>query len=179
MRSQSALLLPHNRPDELVGLRLAAAATRISSKLKLRYRLEGPINNLVIPTVTEGAVRSDYLWKDTCFEAFWSMPEQTFYWELNISPNTNWNIYKFNSYRNGQREQEHKHSLNFSISKTANSVSVGISVELDPQIPLNSEMELGFASVLKQKNGNLSYWALTHNAKDPDFHQRDSFLLKL
>lgn len=179
MRSQSALLLPHNRPDELVGLRLAAAATRISSKLKFRYRLEGPIDNLIIPTFTEGSVRRDNLWKDTCFEAFWSMPAQNFYWELNISPNTNWNIYKFNSYRNGQKEEQYNHSLNFYISQTANSVSVGFSVELDPQIPLNSEIELGFASVLKQKNGNLSYWALTHTAKDPDFHRRDSFLLKL
>ena len=179
MISQSASLLPHNRPDELVGLQLSAEALRISSKLELRYRLEGPIDNLIIPTVTEASMRSDYLWKHTCFEAFWGIPAQTFYWELNISPNSNWNIYKFNSYRNGQSEDEYKHSLNFSISKMANSVSVGILVELDPQIPLNSEMELGFAAVLKQKNGNLSYWALSHNAKDPDFHQRDSFLLKL
>jgi len=46
-------------------------------------------------------------------------------------------------------------------------------------IAADTKLQFGFAAVLEQKNGNLSYWALTHNGVDPDFHRRDSFLLEL
>jgi len=41
------------------------------------------------------------------------------------------------------------------------------------------KIELGAAVVLEAADGNLSYWALRHAAARPDFHRRESFVLRL
>ena len=63
--------------------------------------------------------------------------------------------------------------------QSINSLSIGLTIELPACIAADTNLEFTFTAVLEQKNGNLSYWALTHNGVDPDFHRRDSFLLEL
>src|SRR4051812_47799940 len=47
--------------------------------------------------------RADELWKTTCFEAFWAVPGQRGYWEVNFSPSKRaWNVYFFDDYRDPQ-----------------------------------------------------------------------------
>jgi len=35
------------------------------------------------------------------------------------------------------------------------------------------------AAVVKLRDGRVTYWALSHPGPRPDFHRRDSFLIKL
>ncbi|WP_461566931.1 DOMON domain-containing protein, partial [Synechococcus sp.] len=66
----------------MIGLRLAAAAVRKNQFLYLRYRLEGPLEELLIPEYKPLGVRKNNLWQNTCFEAFWAEAHSTTYWEL-------------------------------------------------------------------------------------------------
>ena len=47
------------------------------------------------------AQRQDNLWRHTCFEVFLGRPGAKGYWELNIAPNGDWNLYQFSDYRSG------------------------------------------------------------------------------
>ena len=42
-----------------------------------------------------------------------------------------------------------------------------------------AQIELGVAAVLEAADGRLSYWAVRHAATRPDFHRRDTFVLRL
>ncbi len=50
--------------------------------------------------------RAHELWKDTCFELFWSEVGKSDYYECNVSAGGKWNIYHFDSYRNPVPPQE-------------------------------------------------------------------------
>ena len=52
-------------------------------------------------------------------------------------------------------------------------------LELQARIPLESGGRIGFAAVVEQADGTLSYWALRHPPGKPDFHHRDAFALEL
>jgi hypothetical protein len=41
------------------------------------------------------------------------------------------------------------------------------------------KLALGLSAVVVDENGVLTYWALKHPARKPDFHHRDSFVLAL
>jgi len=179
MNNHSALLLPNHRPEELIGLRLAAAAVRKNQFLYLRYRLEGPLEELLIPEYKPIGIRNHNLWQNTCFEAFWAEANSTTYSELNYSVNSDWNIYKFSNYRSNQVEEQYIPNFKPIHRQSKNSLSIGLTIELPACIAADTNLELSLTAVLEQKNGNLSYWALTHNGVDPDFHRRDSFLLEL
>jgi hypothetical protein len=179
MTQQSALLLPFERSQELIGIRIAAAAIRKDNFLSLRYRIEGPINRIVCPISDSIGNRANLLWQNTCFEAFWGVLNSKVYWELNLAPSGDWNLYKFDNYRTNQIEEEQKHDMQFQSSKTESSLSIGITLELPKEISIKVPIELNLTSVLQQVNGQISHWALVHCLSEPDFHQRDSFLLQL
>src|SRR5262249_9406992 len=47
--------------------------------------------------------REDELWRTTCLEAFWGVPGESGYWEINLSPaQERWNLYWFDRYREPQ-----------------------------------------------------------------------------
>ena len=43
----------------------------------------------------------------------------------------------------------------------------------------SQQLEISINSVIKHKNNDLSYWALTHCESKADFHIRDSFTVKM
>ena len=40
-------------------------------------------------------------------------------------------------------------------------------------------LQVGITSVIEERSGRLSYWALAHPGAEPDFHRREAFLLRL
>ena len=57
------------------------------------------LSTLVLPSPLDDGpqhgTRRDGLWKATCFEAFLALPNQSRYWEINLSPNGDWAVYSF------------------------------------------------------------------------------------
>ena len=117
--------------------------------------------------------RKDELWKSTCFEAFWSEPGSTKYCELNFNQNGEWNIYEFASYRLPQppvASNQYKVTGIFSKDKKLN-----CAIEADKNLGV---LEASLTCILKVGEKTL-YFATRHCGEKPDFHLRDSFILKV
>ena len=119
--------------------------------------------------------RQDNLWKHTCFEAFFAKPDSEQYWELNVAPSGHWNLYQFDAYRSGGRE-EPEASHRQRPGNTMIRCCCGISLNLAPWWTEPRLPELAITAVLETSTGALSYWALQHPGDKPDFHDRRSFL---
>ena len=120
--------------------------------------------------------RQDNLWKHTCFEAFLARPGDEGYWEVNIAPNGDWNLYQFSSYRTGGIEEPlaDPPEVHFSMERVG--CRCTIQIPLQPWWPHAEIPEIALSMVLEDRSKCLSYWALSHPADKPDFHDRRGFL---
>src|SRR3954447_13785185 len=95
-----AALWPHPAYPSLVE-RIDVDVERVSAtSLRVRYRAEGAVDRIVLPPPAP-PLRTDYLWRTTCFEAFIAPADGENYRELNFSPSSQWAAYDFDSYRAG------------------------------------------------------------------------------
>ena len=141
--------------------------------LHFRYLVTGSIADLLVPPPAQG-IRTDDLWRHTCFEAFLRVPAHTGYCEFNLSPSTEWAAYHFGGYRSGMRP------LNMPAPRIGTWCDTGsfeLSALLD--LPVDGPLHLALSAVIEEKNGRKSYWALAHPAAKPDFHHPDSFVCEL
>jgi len=112
------------------------------------------------------------LWKNTCFEAFFSLPGEQRYWELNLSAAGEWNLYHFDSYRKPQPPQESSDFFIVDFQVTLN----GISCLLEGTKSL-SNIEASLCAVVQTCDQSF-YYSTHHVGEKPDFHRRESFSLK-
>ena len=121
--------------------------------------------------------RRDDLWEHTCFEAFLGLPDDPRYWELNVSPSGDWNLYRFSDYRQREADQ----SLGSAPEVTLQPLGRGLrcTVEFDPCgfWPCSLVPAIGLTMVVEHTPGDLSFWALSHPGEQADFHDRRSFLV--
>src|SRR5688572_23928827 len=98
-------LLPHpvSERGAVQGLvQELAVSVRFTTagQLELGYRLAGELAALRLPEPRE-PVRTDGLWRHTCFEAFIAQAAPGEYWEYNFSLSGAWAAYHFTAYREG------------------------------------------------------------------------------
>ncbi|MEC4813989.1 MAG: DOMON-like domain-containing protein [Scytonema sp. PMC 1069.18] len=179
MNEQTFSLYPFPSTKSLPKLKIAGNIARYDNQLTITYALFGDLQQVVIPSVSDIPTRKHELWKDTCFEFFIGVQDSEQYWEFNLSPTGDWNVYHFNGYRQGMQEETDFTTLPFSIYNQADSVTLAINIDLDKIISLEQSLDVAIASVIKHNDGEDSYWALTHQGEKPDFHLRDSFTIKL
>ena len=122
------------------------------------------------------ARRMDNLWKHTCFETFLTTPGTRGYWEINASPNGDWNVYRFSDYRSGGIAEPQAEAPVVTIGRDGFGYRCSIAIQLKPWWQHPQPPELALSMVLEDRSGSLSYWALTHPGNEPDFHDRRSFL---
>lgn len=172
MNNQSFSLQPFsstNVPD----LKIVGNIARRSNTLAIRYQLLG-IADLVIPP-TDIPTRKNELWAETCFEFFVGIKNSPRYWEFNLSPAGHWNVYRFEDYRQGMQAEKAFTSLPFSVQNQSD-----LLLEFDlNKIVQGGAIEVAISAVIKSRNGEVSYWALTHCGTQADFHCRDSFIIEL
>src|SRR5262245_47150312 len=73
--------------------------------LTLRWMLTAPSGAVVMAARSAARARCDRLWESTCFEAFLARAGSPEYWEVNLSPSGDWNVYRFDSERTGMRPE--------------------------------------------------------------------------
>ncbi|MBI1251562.1 MAG: hypothetical protein GC189_08835 [Alphaproteobacteria bacterium] len=95
-------LHPHPSGSAAPAIAVEVDAQRLGAALSLVYRVTGDIGAIAWPTVSP-SLRTDELWKRTCFEAFLRADGGDAYIELNFSPSTQWAAYRFDGYRAGVR----------------------------------------------------------------------------
>jgi hypothetical protein len=149
-------------------------------QLVLTYRLTGDVASLRLPE-PRPPVRSDGLWRHSCFEVFIGHGTAKDYWEYNLSPSSAWAAYHFTAYREGMAPL--LKGAPPMISQTTGSDSFELVAVLDlswlAKSSAGAGLRLGLAAVIEDKTRLLSYWALKHSAEKPDFHHADSFVVVL
>lgn len=179
------ILRPHpvSAPGALQDLvhELSVSLVRAQAdQLKLTYRLAGDLDALQLPE-PRAAVRTDGLWRHSCFEAFIGHSGASDYWEYNFSPSGAWAAYHFSAYREGMAPL--LKGAPPAVTPRIGRESVELSVVLDLSWLVRSAagvgLHLGLAAVIEDKARVLSYWALKHPAEKPDFHHADGFVVEL
>jgi len=165
-------ILPH--------IEITGSIARVKNQLALHYEVSGDVDEIAIPVSSLSPTRRDDLWKVTCFEFFIVIKDQPGYWEFNISPSGDWNVYVMDAYRQVNMRTELAFTqLPFTLRKTDQSILLEIVVDLNSIIEPESNLQFGITAVIQTKDGNESYWALAHPGAQADFHLRDSFLIHL
>ncbi len=175
MNGQTFSLQPFSG-TELPDFNISGNITRNVNQLTIRYILSGNLQDLAIAPRSNTPVRKHELWANTCFEFFLGIPHSTRYWEFNLCPSGNWNVYRFDGYRQGMQEETAFTTLPFSVQSQSDSLALTLNVDLE-QIS-RQPLEVAITTVINL-NSQVTYWALTHTGIEADFHLRDSFIIKL
>jgi len=168
---------PTTKPQP--DLLLTGNIARNGSHINLQYILKGDLTEVVIAPPSDTPLRKDGLWTDTCFEFFLGIPNSPQYWEFNLSSAGHWNVYRFDDYRQGMETETACATLPFHVQQQADSLAISLSVDLATIIPANQPLEVAITTMIKHKDSDITYWALTHLGTEADFHRRDSFLVEI
>jgi hypothetical protein len=174
---QDFALHPFPTAAPLPPITITGNLTRTGRILAIRYALRGPLELIGLPGPADLPGRRHGLWAETCFELFLAPRRRQEYWEFNLSPAGHWNVYHFDSYRQGMLAEPAWATLPFAVERRAQELGLTLECDLSKILGPEVALEAAVATVIKSAGGTLSYWALTHNASRPDFHRRDSFTL--
>ena len=158
---------------------------RQAGRLELVWRLTGDLDALVLPEPSQSRRRCDGLWQTTCLEAFWGFAGQDAYWELNLAPSGDWNLYRLSHYRGPLEPVALAAAPALQLRRTAGELEVAVELDLgevaggDEPGVAGLPLEVSLTAVIEQVGQGVSYWALAHTGVEPDFHRRDGFGLRL
>jgi hypothetical protein len=159
MAQYSVSLIPFPDP-EIPDIQITGTMRRSKNLLTVSFLITGRTDVIYFPEATAEPHRRDDLWKTTCFEFFLAVPDKSEYWEFNMSPSGDWNAYRMDAYRQiGLKEET--------------------AIDLTPFIKEDQQIQAEITSVIEDKNGHETYWALTHPGIQADFHRREGFVLLL
>ncbi|MDZ8186836.1 MAG: DOMON-like domain-containing protein [Nostoc sp. ChiSLP02] len=161
------------------NLQITGNISRNFNQLSICYSLTGNLEEIAIAPPSNTPSRKNQLWEDTCFEFFLGIKNSQQYWEFNLSPAGHWNVYHFDGYRQGMREETGLTTLPFKVDNHADKFVLTLNMDLEKIISPEQIIEAAITTVIKSKDGGVTYWALTHRGAKPDFHLRDSFILEL
>ncbi|MDA8163966.1 MAG: DOMON-like domain-containing protein [Desulfobacteraceae bacterium] len=161
------------------SVRLEAILRREGDSLLLCYLVRGALDRVALPERAERPERRDGLWRQTCFELFFGPMGGKGYHEVNLSPAGHWNLYTFDDYRAGMRPEATVGSLAFTVARDTESLAVVLELALASLYPPGTALRAGLATVIADRAGHPSYWALAHAGDRPDFHHRGNFLVTI
>jgi hypothetical protein len=170
-------LQPFPSSVSLPDIQITGKVVRRFNILTICYKLQGDIFQVYFPKATI-PTRKKELWENTCLEFFVGIKNSPPYWEFNLSPSGDWNIYQFTNYRQGMKEEDRITSLPFRVHQETHLFQLDLTLDLTPIISLEIELELGITAVIQPHARDISYWGLTHCGTQPDFHLRDSFIIR-
>jgi len=165
---------------KIPALEITGKITWQGSLLSMQYSVIGEIEKILVPKPTDSAARKHDLWKATCFEFFLAHKERLEYWECNLSPSGDWNLYAMDAYRQvNMREESAFSQLPFEFAKTKNELSLSTAVNLSRLLSPLQPLQIGITAIIQTADGNETYWALAHSGTQADFHLRESFVIEL
>ncbi len=179
MNKQTFSLQPFPSTELFSNLKITGNISRNTNQLAICYTLGGDLKEIAIAPLSNAPSRKHELWEDTCFEFFLGIKNSQRYWEFNLSPAGDWNIYRFDGYRQGMQEETALEKLPFNVQNQADSLALALNVNLDKIVLAEQAIEVAITTVIKYRDGEVTYWALTHRGVEADFHLRDSFIVEL
>ena len=170
---------PFPGEDAIARIEISGGIGRSGNDFALHYLLSGDISQVVIPAPSDSPERKDGLWEHTCFELFLAPKGSRSYWEFNISPSGDWNVYHFRDYRQDMREESAFETLPFRVSANADYLSLFLECNLAGIVNDQKALEIAISAVIRTLDDQVSYRALKHRGTKPDFHRRDGFAIEL
>ena len=175
---QTFKLIPYPS-TQIPNISITGELERIENHLSIHYVVQGDIENILLPKSSLSS-RQDDLWKATCFEFFFALPDSPEYWEVNMSPSSAWNVYRMDAYRRiGFREETAIEQLPFEFQKVDDKYLLSVSMDLTQILQEGQNIQVSITAIIQTQGGNETYWALVHPGAQADFHLRDSFIISL
>lgn len=170
-------LIPHRDWPLPAVEAIAVEAGRPSrDAVTFRYEVTGRIGELKLPP-TAAPVRTDGLWRTTCFEAFLRPAGGAGYLEFNFSPSGEWAAYAFDAYREGMSPLEPLAPP--AVETVAGEGRLTVTAKLTVAGLAEGPWRLGLSAVVEDGAGAKGYWAAAHPPGKADFHHPDCFALDL
>ena len=147
---------------------VTADITAHSTGCEAQFRLDGRVRDIVLPDPGP-SVRTDDLWKTTCFEIFWQPIGAPGYREFNLSPSGRWAAYDFDAFREGMRDAPiDAISLDCEVSGEAGQEQLVLSAVIAADLPTPAQVALN--AIVEHRGGSLQFWALAFGPGKPEFH---------
>lgn len=175
MNSFHSKLIPFKDVDLQVNLE--AGLQLIGSNLKVNFKLSGEVEEIALPKKEASGRRVIGLWESTCFELFILNNETHSYYEFNFSPEGHWNAFFFPKKKAPLKEAISFKDIQSNQTHSKNEFSLDASIDMysmQPAFWQEENMSVALTGVLESKIG-LSYWAIDHLDKKPNFHNFDTF----
>jgi hypothetical protein len=166
----------NNTEDCLFNVMLS----KVGTVLQVVFEIDTQLRELRIPVFDPSKIqRKERLWEHTCFEIFIGKSDERNYWEFNLSPSGDWNVYSFSGYREGMKPESCFDKLPIKV-KTLSWHEFRLETTIDLRFFVDfSDVDVGLSAVLEWKDGVKSYWAVSHQGECPDFHARGGWLKSL
>lgn len=182
-RSGQARLIAHPTTPAAMVSSVAASCSIVDRRgINLKFRIEADMARLSIPARATSRRGAD-LWRTSCGEAFIRPRGGTLYWEINISPSSEWSVYRFASYRSGRSDEANVADVEIEVARFERRLEIEASL-VTPFLhevleeSRATEFDVGLSTVIEDESGVLSYWALAHPPGKPDFHQPSCFIYR-
>lgn len=161
-------LMLHNTCDLGPIRSVTAEVSDTEVGCEARFRLEGAVDRIKLPQIGP-SVRTDDLWKTTCFEIFWQPIGGTYYREFNLSPSGRWAAYDFDSFREGMRDAP-VDAISLSVSSSANDGAGELVLSASIACELPTPAQVALNAIVEHEDGALQFWALAFAPGKAEFH---------
>lgn len=138
-----------------------------------RFQFEGAVERIVVPE-PRPPVRTDDLWKTTCFEIFWQPLDGSYYREFNLSPSGRWAAYDFDAFREGMRDAPVDA---IAISTASENGGLLLKASIAAALPVPAQVALN--AIVEHEDGSLQFWALAFDPGKAEFHSETCRQIKL
>jgi hypothetical protein len=174
---QSFTLQPFE-PDDLL-LSINGFVEYQQGLLEVHYALQGDLTQVLFPDAVDMPGRKFALWEATCLEFFVAIIGHADYWEFNLAPNGNWQVFHLNDYHEGLKDEAAINYLPFVVKQDDQGLQLDLSIDLTCLFPPDTKLEMAITAVIQAATGEYSYWSLQHGGEEADFHRRSDFAIKL
>lgn len=146
----------------------SAKITATTEGCEVEFRLSGGVDAIVMPQAGP-SVRTDDLWKTTCFEIFWQPENGSYYREFNLSPSGRWAAYDFDSFREGMRDAPVQAIALSTAHGSANGEGeLVLKAVIASELPTPARVALN--AIVEHQGGELQFWALAFDEGKAEFH---------
>ena len=171
MIKQRHILKNHYKLKE--SLSIEASITLQNNAFTVEYSIIGDLSTYHFPKITKQE-RAHELWLDSTFELFIAKNKGTEYWEINLSPSTQWNCYHFTNYKENMNESNLISTPSIISYNDKNRYSLSFTSFIQNGL-LSQELLINLCVILLDKNGIRNFYSIKRREGTPDFHDREYF----
>lgn len=161
-------LMLHNSCDLGPIRSVTAEISATDVGCEARFKLEGGVDRIKVPEPSP-SVRTDNLWKTTCFEIFWQPIGGTSYREFNLSPSGRWAAYDFDAFREGMRDSPID-AISLSVGQSSSNGEGELELSASIACELMTPAQVALNAIVEHADGALQYWALAFAPGKAEFH---------